>query len=241
MYIRIAGVLLGFNEAAPGISYKPVYDARRRMVAVDESWNISGRMVLQTDASQRAMSQRIRAMREVVFRTNPDIELIEDDGVTVTELALRARDCIVGPTLTQHDLPNDGDNVYATGLSFSLAFEGRRLLNSAGANPILEFRETLEEVAGGEIRGYVGGAINAPELQIFQQRQAYQYVQSGSAVGLYGYPLVPGALWPGNQLERMRPSLASPRVLGRVDSEFEISWRYVFGSSRPLLGSPHRF
>ena len=83
-------------------------------------------------------------------------------------------------------------------------------------------------------------AINPAEWQIFQSFQPYIYVQSGTAVGMFGYPLIPDGIWPpAFQLEPVRPRYGGARKQGPIPQEYVISWEYKFGSTRPLIGVPH--
>lgn len=239
MYLRVGAYTRPFNEVNVDVSYQPVYDAKKRIIQVIEDWAITGRIVLQTNATQAAMSQAINLLKRDFEQTRPDLLLIEDDGITPTPLQLLASESVDGPIVTARGFPNNPGNVYATGLSYFVNVRSTRLQGTTASNPIVSFQETLEMVQGGEVRGFVGGAVNLPELQTFKQSEAYIYVQSGSAVGLYGWVDPPLPLWPYNQLRQNRPKLISPQNSGVINTHYETIWSYEMGSVYPLTGIPH--
>lgn len=239
MYLKIGGRLRMFNEATASVSYRPVYDSQRRMTYVDETWNITGRVVLQTNATQRNMTIALDQLKRDMSQHRPDLQFIEDDGYTATTFRLLASQCLNGPDLIDLQFPGGEEDVYATGVAYSAQFDARKLASGSGGDPIIEFSETLVNPSGGRVDGFVGGAINLPERQIFKQHEAYTYTQSGRAVGLYGYPVPPPPLWPGAQLRRNKPVYISPRIGGQRPMEFEVQWEYQFGSVFPLIGVPH--
>ena len=238
MYLRIGSKTRPFNEARASIRYQPIYDAKKRMIAVDEMWDISGRIVLQTNATQTRMTQAINLLRADLSQDRPNLVFIEDDGVTESAFKLLANECIDGPRFDLAGFPSEGTDVYATGMSYSVAAVARRSLSS-NSNPVLGFNETLSNPEGGTELGFVGGAINFAELQVFRENAPYIYIQSGSAVGMYGHIAAPPPLWPQFQLRRNKPVYMSARNIGPVNTEFETQWEYTFGSVYPLIGLPH--
>lgn len=241
MYLKIGSVLRPFNEVkTPSISYKPAYDARRRLMYIEEQWQISGRIVLQTNATQTRMTQALQKLESDWAQVNPSLLFVEDNGVTPSHLKLNASECFDGPLVVDASFPGDSADVYATGMLWAVTVVAKRLPAGVG-NPLLEFTESVARVSGGTIIGFVGGAINLPERQVFKENEPYIYEQSGRSVGLFGYPNPPPPLWPGALLEEMKPVLVSPRVLGTVNSEYEIQWSYRFGNEFPLSGLPHTF
>ena len=241
MYLRVGNRIRPFNEAEAAISYAPVYDAYNRMTYIDERWDISGRIVLQTNATQPNMTAAIRLLESDFNQQRPDLIFLEDDGVRESAWALRRNECTDGPKLVDASFPADPQNVYATGISYAASFVGRRPARTSVSNPILSFNEEISPQGGGPIIGYVGGAINYAEAQVFKQHDPWTCVQRGSAIGLYGWPVPPGPIWPQAQTERMIPRKISPRVLGPVQMEWEVTWEYKFAWPFQLTGNPHTF
>lgn len=240
MYLRVGGKTRPFNEARVSISYAPIYDAKRTLILVDEFWEISGRVILQTNATQSRMTAALRLLSSDFSQKNPSLVFLEDDGVTESFYKLNASDCIEGPEINANGFPTTANDVYATGVTYTVNVRARRRVGGGGSsNPILEFNEQLSNPDGGRVLGFVGGAINFAELQVFQENAPYTYIQSGSAVGLYGHPAPPPPLWPQHQLRRNKPVYLSPRKLGQVNTEYETQWSYEFGHIFPLIGKPH--
>ncbi len=237
MYLRIGTRMRKFNEANASVSYAPVYDNRKQAIYVDETWNITGRLVLQEDASQANMTLAINQLARDLEQPRPDLQFLEDDGYTPSAFRLLAANCLEGPNLISAEFPSGGNDVYATGVAYSAQFQARKAI--ARNDAITEFSEQLSNPTGGQVEGYVGGAINLPERQVFKQSEPYTYTQSGRAVGLYGYPIPPLPLWPAWQLRRNKPVYLSPRISFPIPMEFEVQWEYNFGSEFPLIGTPH--
>lgn len=240
MYLKVGNFIRPFNEARAAIRYTPRYDVKRRLVEIEEVWEISGRIVLQTNATQSRMTQALQLLDRDFGQYRPDLVFLEDDGVTESFLQLKRGDCIDGPYVGSSGLPSDGADIYATGVSYQVTMVGVKSIVGAGSNVVLEFTEQVSQLSGGRIEGHVGGAINLAERQVFRQFEPYRYVQSGRAVGLYGYVQPPPPIWPGAQTRRNQPVKVSPRVIGPVrNREYEISWSYEFEHVFPLFGDPH--
>lgn len=239
MYLRVGQRIRPFNEAEAAISYTPVFDAYNRMMYIDERWDISGRVVLQTNATQANMTQALRLLQSDFNQDRPDLVFLEDDRVRESAFALRRNECTDGPRQMGASFPADPQNVYATGTAYTVSMQGRRPVKTASGNPILSFTEEIIPQGGGVIIGYVGGAINYAERQVFRQHEPWTCVQRGTAIGLYGWPVPPGPVWPQAQIEPMIPRKVSPRILGPHQQEWEVSWEYKFAWPFQLTGNPH--
>lgn len=240
MYLRIGGVLRPFNEVkAPSIGYRIIYDARRIAMAIEETWQLSGRIVLQTNASQTAMTLAIQKLFADLSQPTPDLVFVEDSGAKESALAIKAEWCYEGPNLIDVSMPSDAQDVYATGMTWQAVYSAKRKLIGVG-NPVVSFQESLANPQGGLVLGMVGGAINLPELQVFQANAFYHYIQSGSVVGMFGYIEPPPPLFPAFQVRRNKPVYQSPRNHGPIPTEFETSYEYEFMSQFPLIGIPHQ-
>lgn len=239
MRLKIGARMRPNNEAVTALSYQPVFDATRRVVKVLERWDTRGRVVLQTNASQQQMTAEIAKLKLDIDQANVDLCYLEDTTSAVTAMHLKAADCFRGPYIVDIGFPNEAGDVYSTGMSWRVIWEAER--PSVTDNALLAFEETITQQAGGEERVYVGGAINLPERQIGRQFAPYRYTQQGFAVGMFTWPNVPPPIWPF-ALVRDLPHVTkrSPRVIGNIDSEFEISWQYEYEWHQPLNGSPHR-
>lgn len=241
MYLRIGSRLRPFLEArADAIAYVPEYDVGRRMVAVRESWRVSGRLVLEHNATgQRAMTTALRQLETDLSQFRPDVVILEDDGVTPTFFELLAGDCVSGPDITEIILPAEGTDIYSIATPYAFTVEATRSLNNL-TNSIVEFREEVDFDPGGLVYGHVGGAINFAERQIFKENEIWRATQSGVVVGKYGPVSIPGPLWPAALVKAPRMTEPSPRILAPVLQEYETRYVYTFESATPIPRlSPH--
>ena len=238
MRLKIGAYTRYNNEAVASITYTPIYDALRQIVKIRERWDITGRIVNDPATFEHANAELQKLFRDFSQLT-PDLVFLDDDTAQETAMYLRASDCLVGPYLIDSSLPNQANDVYVTGLPYRVVYEAERLANVPG-NPILAFNETLSADPGGEVAVYVGGAVNLAERQTGWQQMVYTYIQRGSAVGWFNYPEIPGPIWPFAQMKAPRVEMQSAKVLGQIDTEYEIAWEYVFQWHLPLSGRPHR-
>ena len=237
MRLRVGPNTLPQNEAVASITYSPVYDVTKRVAKLRERWDISGRIVLQgTNATQSQMTAEI-LRRQRIYQADLDLVFLEDDTDTPTVMQLLRLNCLLGPYIIDSSLPNQANDVFATGMGYRIVYEAERLGSSDG---LLEFSESLTEGPGGLEYVYAGGSVNFPERQVGTQNTPWQYTQSGRAVGLFGYPAPPPPIWPFALMRKPRIERSSPRVLGRIDTEYEISWTYEFEWHQELRGVPHR-
>jgi|688.fasta_scaffold04211_24 hypothetical protein len=239
MILYINGVPRPANEAVASITYQPTYDATRVITKTTERWDISGRIIPEHPTSSAKMTAALQLLNQTFSQPEPDLIFTEVDG-TPTALELRSVNCLRGPYIIDSGIPNQADDVYRNGMSYRITFEAERFIGGGSRVPILEFSEQLSSESGGEEHVYVGGAVNFPERQVAFQRKQYVYTQSGRAVGLLAYPFVPPPIWPFAQMKIPRISKMGPRKIGKVDTEYEISWSYEFEWHQPLYGNPHR-
>lgn len=240
MYLKIGGAIRPFVEADIQPSYQNFYDGRRVLYKVGITLRIEGRIVLQQNASERNMSVAIQVLLQHFRQSRPDIVLLESDGITPTPISFTSANCLQGPDVLDLALESNEGKVYSTSQPYSATVYLEQLTNSA-ANPIIEFRETIDDSGeGGFERILVGGAINFPEEQIARQFAPYRYIQQGYAVGLLGYPSVPPPIWPG-ALKRQRPRITKegPTPTGRVLTNWRIAWAWEYESAYELFGNPH--
>lgn len=239
MYLRIGGYTRPFLEANVDPSFQNFFDGQRRLYKTGVTYQIDGKIVLQTGASEAAMTREINALKVALGQINPDVILLNSDGVTPSHFALYANKCVVGPQIMNWAFPSNAGRLYHTSCPYSITVYAEQPVGNG--SPILAFNETVDDQGtGGWEKVFVGGAINPPEEQIGQQYSTYRYTQSGSAMGLYGWPQVPPPLWPF-ALKRQRPKIqrSSPELMGDVAQNYRISWAYEYESPFELFGDPH--
>lgn len=240
MQFRFGAYTRPNNEVVCSVTYSPVYSITREISHVTESWAIRGRIVLQgADATSGGMSNQIRQVEAMAEQQNASIAMLDDDGAE-TPWSIRAGECLLGPSASYFSWTTGENDVYTNGQGYSFNVTAKRPITSG----LLSFTETLQPIdAGGQEYVYVGGSVNYAERQLGSQYLPWRAVQSGSAVGLLGYPVPPPPIFP---FAMVKPNQAyvytksSPRVLGRIDTEFPISWSYEYAWQFPLVGNPNR-
>jgi hypothetical protein len=240
MYFQMGSVTRPLNEVKASVAYQPKYSLSRLISEVVETWTIQGVIILEGDlATPTNMSAEINIVNQMMDQFEPDLFILDDDGGS-TPWALFSGDCLTGPTVVDFAWTTGEKSIYPIMESYQAIVQATRVVGAG----LIAFTESLTPEPGGREHVWVGGAINQPEQQIAAQYKTWRVRQSGSAIGLLGYPTPPPAIWP---FALVRPasdgwaSAASPRRLGKnYDTEFEISWNYEFEWHQPLFGQPNR-
>jgi hypothetical protein len=238
MILQVGSLRRPNNEAVVTPSYQPIYDLTRKVEAMRIRWDVSGRVVNFPVATQAITSREIEAFYSAVTSPNPRLQLLGDDG-SPTPFVLDPSRLLNGPSLIDFSFPTSEAEVYVTGLSYRLTFEGTQYVGR-GDSDLIEFSEEVSGDPGGVTYVYVGGAYNLPERQVATQNKSYKYVQSGSAMGLLAYPLIPPPIWPFALMSEPRVVRSSPQNLGMVDTNYRISWEYNYEWHTRLFGVPNR-
>ena len=122
--------------------------------------------------------------------------------------------------------------------NYSLAVEGLLL---TGDGTLLSFVETLSFSGGGPTYGHIETLTGLPVKQQLRNYTVYRVTQQGQAVGISGYPSVPGPLWPAALMRGGSSERRSPRRIGNSYTEYPITWQYEFEAAFPLYGNPTRW
>lgn len=194
-------------------------------------------------SSQTALHAKIGELLEAYSEPGRDLTLRFANG-TPSHLSLKSAECIggtrvVGPV----SFPSNRDGAYAVSIEYTVSVEGD-LAGEISTNT-LSFSETLTFSGGGPLEGYLEPRNARPVRQLLSQFSVYRATQSGTAVGLYRYPLVPAAIWPGKAVRQPKVVPVSPRRQGSgndvIYTDFAVSWEYEFASEDPLVGTPTRW
>ena len=248
MYLVLGGKTRPFLEASvDSVAYDGVFNAFRQMLQYRETWSVSGRIVTDqtvTTTAQAAswMSNAITELRnDLLTMVRPRVTMLNDD-LSVSCWDLDPAVCVEGPTIQGIQFPKDGQDIFVTGNNYSFQVVAVKNLVGSNAHGVLEFNESLENTAGGQINGHVGGIINPAEPQIFKQFEPWKYMQSGTAMGQYGYPTIPPPIYPSSLTRPVRRKVYSPEIAYPVPQRFRIDWSYEFESNIALpLVPPHSF
>ena len=236
-----------FDCKLEDVSYNPVFDITRRVALIVETWQISGRLIYGysvatgTDPQVQMTAGIVSARTALESQFRPRVVLYNDNTVTESAFKMDPSSFLEGPEISVQSWPSNDAAVYSASAPFRLTITGTRQ-GQLDATGIMEFLETLKPGTGGTIYGHVGGSIGFAEKQIFMQNEPYSYTQEGSAVGLYGYPIPPGPIYPSSRTRPRRITKVSPRKIFPIPMEFEIQWVDEFESAFQLPDAdPHYF
>src|SRR5690606_26261042 len=106
---------------------------------------------------------------------------------------------------------------------------------------IYDHKETLEVRRGGPSYGFLVPNAGAPVKQLLRQQEPWFATQPGKIIGLRGFPSLPNAIWPADQMKPPVVTTENPRKVGRTNAGYilyPLTYRYEFGSADPLTGAP---
>lgn len=236
MYLAYGNYRHADNEAEYTISTSPVETDDGDLYASVTTWQISGQIHADTTA------QLVTALRtlEAAYSTwDRDLVFYDDNGNVCH--ALRSAGSSSGVRVIGFGYPNGTGAQLSTFRDYTITVQAEY---PVGATPYRSFRETLSFQGGGPERAVLEIVNGPPQEQILKSQTAFRAVQSGSAVGLYGYPPVPPPLFPGKERVQSvppgNPQFGSPRVRQGRATDFPVSWSYEFWSATPMAGFPNR-
>lgn len=228
------------NEVEFTIGVEALENEAGGQYAVRKTWNIDG--ILHADSTAEVVTA-FTAMERAYSVWYQDLVLIDDAGSTIHEL--RNSGSMTGVKITRPpSCPRGSGAELSTYRSYSITATAD-YPPSGVTNPLRSFTETLSFQGGGPERTVVECVNVPPQEQLLKLFTACRAIQSGSAVGLFSYPLIPAPIFPGK--ERVRgnppgnPQKGSPKYRNGQYVDWPISWSYEFISGTPLVGNPNQW
>jgi len=237
MKLRYGNYTHPIGEAGVKIARSAIYNDAGIPFAIRETWTIDG-MILAN--SQAAIGTAIAALEAAYASDGRDVALLFDDG-TPTEHAIANSATLGGVRVVQPpSFPHGVGAEYSTYRTYQIVLDAQ-VLNASG---LLSFDESISFTGGGSRVGFVETLQGPPQKQTLVQQTSYRAAQSGRAVGLLGYPIVPNPIWPKDEhTDQRRIDRRAPRRRGGFNSilftEYEVTWSYTFESAKPLNGLPN--
>lgn len=211
--------------------------------ATTHTWAITGRTAA---ADTAAVVAKYRLMEQAFAFWGGDLQLEDSTGTVIERLP--SIGSLQGVKITQPPSCPDGTGAQLSTyrdytLTATASYPGAVLPGGAlaGVGPLRAFTETLSFSGGGPRRGVVECINTPPQEQTLALYSAYRATQSGTAVGLLGYPPIPLPIWPAALESAPETSRGSPRFANGVYTEFPVSWSYRYVSALPLVGFPNRW
>lgn len=239
MYLHYGGWTSDAYEVTWTVSRTVVMNEADQPYATRHTWQING----QLQAADTAALLTARTALETAFAYwNRDLWVTATDGTVVESLPLAGS--LRGVRVTSPPSYPRGDGAQlSTFRDYSITVEAEYPGTVLGGVtfPLKSFTETVAYSGGGPKRAVVECVNAPPQEQVVMAYTAYRAAQTGSAVGLLGYPPVPPPLWPDKLEEAGQPTLTAPRLANGVYTEFGVAWSYRFVSAGPLVGFPNRW
>lgn len=245
MQVRIGGYAFPAGLVAVATSIDVVDDARGLPSVESHTLTLQGEFVVSSEsagtaARQAELQAKCAALERAVRRpVIPDVIVTRDDGAFA--FGLRGGSSLSGiKRRSGPNYPNSQGAEFVNFRAFQLVFTAEYPIRTSGqfVNPLVSFRETVSFSGGGPVRDFLQPVNGPPIRQVLYQATPYRAIQTGTASALGGWPTPPAMLWPADRLKDPEPSFDGPQR-GPRGLEFAVSWRYEFGSERPLTGRPH--
>lgn len=217
-----------------------------RPIKQKHTFNCRGEL---TAASQSAMKTAILAMEAALRVKNQNLILYQDDASESATLlkaqgSLTGVRVVSGPTYpTTHGAENalfrTWEAVFEAEYPFGVLPDGTGA-PEANDKFAVTFTESLT-ISGGCAR-YIHkpNVLGVWQKQLVYPITPYVAVQTGQAVGLRGYPVVPPPIFAAALVDtKPEVEYSGPRQEGMLLTDFGIRWTYRYESITPLVGLPH--
>jgi len=207
----------------------------RRAVLV--RWDIQGRLQA-ADAS--SLTGAINALEAAYQVPGQDIGLYFDDGTPTSHRIASAQTSGGVRIVVAPSFPQGRGAEYSTFRSYVLSIEAELPDTETS---IIAWNEVLNFNGGGAQFGFFEPINGLPQKQLLRQATTFKVTQQGSALGNGSYPVPAVPIWPtAEHLHLRKITYELPSRKGSagqyIDTEFPVSWSYVFESELPLTGAP---
>lgn len=242
MYFKYGTYQHPDNEVnVTSITARRRYSPRHRLFTT--VWTLTARGEIITDEAtsdgqQDAIKQRIAELQQVYADDGEDVGLFHDDGGKSGHY-LNSLNSINGVSVIEMKWPTGQKAEYATQRTFELVFQAEYLNVES---QILYFEESLQFFGTGGPKWRVRDTVSGPVIvRPIYPKTAQTIIQSGRAIGLQGYPLIPVPLFPSLEHEDLRVTrYGSPRSYRNTYLEYPAHWQYRMTSPVGVSGVPGR-
>ena len=233
-YLQYGSLTLDPGEAGFTISRSALVE-NGMSIGYTERWEIQARCQRDSTAS---LSAAIAAREQAFKIPNQNLTLYLGDGTTSPHQIVAA--------YTQGGVRTARFVAYPIGRGAELS-TFRNWAVSVEADffdpslDLVAWTETISWEGGGPRSVWLEPLNGPPQQQLANEQTTFQATQTGSATGLYSYPIPPAPIWPAAEhVERRRLTQTLPQRTGRGPSAFyshyKISWSYQFESGYQLTG-----
>lgn len=238
MIISYRGTQLADGEASIKIDRPPLQNQMGEVYGYTERWTIEACNLQNSVAGVTAALAQLEALFSV---DGGDLILYQSDGVTPTQHVLYSSQSASGTrVVSRPTYPTGNGAEYVYFRHYVVVIEAEFHINASQVQYDF-FEERIEFSGGGPMVIWVPILNGTPQGEQAYPAMPYTAVQSGRAVGLYGYPPLPSPLFPGYLSEGPSYTYGSAQVLpgpNRQLRHFPVEWSYKFASDGPLFGLP---
>ena len=206
-------------------------------------------------ASAGALTTALAALELAYSVDYGDLKFWESSGgskTTVTQHTLLNDDTIGGVKVKRFRYLKGNPGVWGSGTeyvfkrTYEIILTGDVFDNDVGDednDQILQWHESIRQIGNGGPRWAMVGAITGPvQRQELQQFTPFLSIQQGYGVGHLAKPIPPDPIWPQNlHQDQTQHGEKTPKFAVLWNTEFGITWKYVFESATSLIGGPNLF
>lgn len=237
MYLRYGNYQTADSEVSVTILREAQVNEAGQPYALRHTWDITGTIFGDDTA---AVVANLLALERAFAVWGLDLALIDSNG-TVCH-AMPSGGSLTGVRITRPPSYPKGDGAeLSTFRTYAITATCDYPYGIGVTNPLKSFTESLAFSGGGPRRVVVECAIGPPQVQIVNQFTVFRAVQSGSAIGMYGYPPIPQPIFPAALAEAGQPAFTAPQLRNGVYVDFGVQWSYRFESPIPLVGLPNQW
>lgn len=203
------------------------------------TWSIQGQLI---GSSATELATKMNALDAAYSRYFFDAVLTDNSGVELRRM--RTGTSVSGVRPTPPSYPADR-TAFTTYMPYTVSLTAEYPIGpkgqEGGIDPfqLLSFSETIALSGGGPRYVVIQTANTKPQRQMLFSHTPYRAIQSGSAMGRFGYPPIPKPMFPGAQVAAPNITRNGPRREGFKLEGYAISWSYEFESAEPLVGVPN--
>jgi hypothetical protein len=209
---------------------RPLYSSRHRRTLVRYEAHLTGEIIIDdtdttTELAQAKLTTRINELVNAYGVNGGDYILLDNQG-NQTRHSLISGDSLSGVRVEHRSWPKGDPAEWATHRTFYIVLVAEYV---EAESQIVSWQERVQVVGNGgpdwEMRRVRFGL---PRPQLLSNFTPVSVVQQGEAVGLQGYPIPPGPIFPAwehEQLRQITPGSAESYPNGFIN--FPLRWAYI--------------
>ncbi|WP_417744853.1 hypothetical protein [Rosistilla oblonga] len=235
MIVERFGVKLRVASTGVQISREALKNAAGETWGVNETWQLSGRLICDKNAANKSASldPQILAIENLFSRSGGDLKLLHTNGARSSHEMLDSQ--VVGGVQVASPVSFGAyqNGEYHAFRTFTVALVGTKRLESY-TTEFLDWKESLRFQGGGPVYGFVERNEGLPIKQRFQEFTPSYVTQSGRIVGMSKHPTIDDIpfIYPASDLLQDPDfQLETPVRVGKNQFfSYPVTYEFRFGS-----------